>query len=253
MHYTAIADTDIGIRKGTNQDSMLIKHASTVKGEVLLAVVCDGMGGLEKGELASATVVRHFSEWFTRELPYELESPDMGVIGEKWALMLKELNVKIMEYGKEYGGSLGTTFTGILFINDDFVIGHVGDTRLYHIDDTVSQLTEDHTYIAREIRLGNMSVAQAKVDKRRNMLLQCIGASKEVTPQLICGKVKSGTYLLCSDGFRHEVTEKEIQEELQLSGLRDKQIMHNKVCKLIELVKSRQENDNISAILIKAE
>ena len=89
MRYVATADTDIGISKDTNQDSVLIKHASTDKGEVLLAVVCDGMGGLSKGELASATVIRAFADWFDNELPFELENVDLNVIGAKWSLMLK--------------------------------------------------------------------------------------------------------------------------------------------------------------------
>ena len=58
IHFRATADTDIGIVKGTNQDSILLKHGSYSNGEVLMAIVCDGMGGLKKGELASATVVR---------------------------------------------------------------------------------------------------------------------------------------------------------------------------------------------------
>ena len=89
MHYLAIADTDIGNVKQTNQDSVLIKHGETEKGEILLAVICDGMGGLEKGELASATVIRTFSKWFDEELPYELENVDLKVIGGKWSLNWK--------------------------------------------------------------------------------------------------------------------------------------------------------------------
>mgnify|MGYP004442078317 CR=1 FL=1 len=90
MKFMAIADSDIGIVKDTNQDSLLIKHADTQRGEVLLAIVCDGMGGLTKGEVASATVIKAFSDWFDTELEYELENPDMRVIGGKWSLMLKD-------------------------------------------------------------------------------------------------------------------------------------------------------------------
>ena len=60
MRFIATADTDIGNTKSTNQDSVLLEHASTPSGEVLMAIICDGMGGLSKGELASATVVRTF-------------------------------------------------------------------------------------------------------------------------------------------------------------------------------------------------
>ena len=253
MHYIATADTDVGIVKSNNQDSVLIKHASTDIGEVLMAVVCDGMGGLAKGELASATVIRAFSRWFDEELPFELEDVDMQVIGGKWSLMLKSLNMKIQEYGQQLGSNLGTTFSGILFVDDKYVIVHVGDTRIYHIGSTLHQLTTDQTFVAREISRGTMTEDQAKTDKRRNLLLQCVGASKNVDPQVICGTAEKGAYMICSDGFRHEVTPGEIYESLNPINFMNENAMHNNAKYLIELVKSRQEKDNISVVLIKAE
>lgn len=86
MHFTFIAETDIGTTKDTNQDSILVKHGQYSGGEVLMAIVCDGMGGLSKGELASATVIRAFDKWFDEELPYELEELDLHVIGyHEWS------------------------------------------------------------------------------------------------------------------------------------------------------------------------
>ena len=253
MRFTATADTDIGISKNTNQDSVLIKHASCDGEEVLMAVVCDGMGGLSKGELASATVIRAFADWFDAYLPYELENVDMQVIGGKWSLLLKDLNVKISEYGKKIGADLGTTFSGILFIGNQYLIVHVGDSRVYHIGASMRQLTTDQTFIAREISRGTMTLEQAKTDKRRNLLLQCVGASEVVEPQVLCGKTETGAYMLCSDGFRHEITEDEMYESLNPINLMNKQAMHNNTKYLIEQVKSRKEKDNISVILIKAE
>ena len=254
MRYIATADTDIGISKDTNQDSMLIKHATVDGYEVLLAVVCDGMGGLSKGELASATVIRAFSKWFDEELPYELDSVDMQVIGAKWALMLKELNGQILEYSSAHRiEGVGTTFSGILFVDDQYVIGHVGDTRVYRIDSTITQLTTDQTFVAREISRGTMTAEQAKTDKRRNLLLQCVGASKVVEPQIICGQTTKGAYMLCSDGFRHEISDEEMYESLNPINLMNKDAMHNNAKYLIEQVKRREEKDNISVLLVKAE
>lgn len=254
MRFIATADTDIGISKDTNQDSVLIKHAMADGKEILLAVICDGMGGLSKGELASATVIRAFAKWFDEELPFELENVDLQVIGAKWSLLLKELNAQILEYSKENGiEGVGTTFSGILFIDEQYVIGHVGDTRIYHIGSSMTQLTTDQTFVAREISRGTMTLEQAKTDKRRNLLLQCIGASKVVEPQIICGKTEKGAYMLCSDGFRHEITEAEIYESLNPINLMNKDAMHNNAKYLIEQNKSREEKDNISVLLIKAE
>lgn len=253
VRFAATADTDIGICKSTNQDSILIKHGIAGTAEVLMAVICDGMGGLAKGELASAVVVRAFSEWFDEYLPLELAHVDMNVIAGKWTLMLKDLNLRIAEYGSREGKSLGTTFTGILFIDRQYLIVHVGDTRVYHIDSQMDQLTEDQTFVAREIRRGSMTKQQARTDKRRNLLLQCVGASKTVEPQILIGETKTGVYMLCSDGFRHEITDEEMCRELTPARMINKQAMHNSARNLIELVKSRQERDNISVVIIKVE
>lgn len=254
MRYMATADTDIGIAKNTNQDSILIKHASFGDNEeVMMAIVCDGMGGLAKGELASATVIRAFSRWFDEELPFELEHMDMGVIGEKWSLLLKDLNVKIQEYSAGLGESLGTTFSGILLSGGEYVIVHVGDSRVYQIGNGLRQLTTDQTFVAREIRMGRMTPEQARVDKRRNLLLQCVGASRNMEPEVLCGKTIRGAYMLCSDGFRHEISEEEMFESLNPINFMNKSAMHSNARYLIEQVKSRRERDNISVVLIKTE
>lgn len=235
----------------TNQDSILIKHATYDNNEVLMAIVCDGMGGLSRGEIASAAVIREFEKWFMKELPFELKRIDMNVIGYKWSLLLRSLNISIQEYGQKFSERLGTTFTGTLFINNQFVVVHVGDTRLYHIDTSLKQMTNDHTYVAREVLKGTLTPEQANVNKHRNMLLQCIGASKTVEPQIICGEVKQGVYMLCSDGFRHKVTEEELIDLLAPKRLKNKWTMIKNSKRLIKLIKQRGEKDNISVVVIK--
>lgn len=253
MRYIATADTDIGIVKTSNQDSVLIKHASSDIGEVLMAIVCDGMGGLAKGELASATVIRAFAKWFDEELPFELNNVNLQVIGGKWVHMLKGLNVHIGAYGQKLGVNLGTTFSGILLVNDQYVIAHVGDSRIYQIGASLRQMTTDQTFIAREISRGTMTVEQARTDKRRNLLLQCVGASKVVEPEVRYGNAERGVYMLCSDGFRHEITPEEMYNALKPGNFSNANEMHAYATQLIGLVKSRQERDNISVVLIKAE
>ena len=251
MQFVVTADTDIGISKGTNQDSILIKHALYRNNEILLAIVADGMGGLSKGELASATVVKRFSKWFEKDLPYELKNVDMNVIAGKWSLMLKSLNLEIQEYGNKINESLGTTFTGIFFIGEEYLIVHIGDSRVYKIDSYIEQLTTDQTFVEREVTRGNMTSEQAKKDKRRNLLLQCVGASKTVEPQIIHGKTETGVYILCSDGFRHEIDEREMYDSLNPINLINKKSMHSNAQYLIQQVKNRGERDNISVVLIK--
>lgn len=253
MKYIGTAVTDIGISKQTNQDSVCIKIAKSEKYEqVAMAVICDGMGGLDKGELASATVIRAFISWFENELPSNFNKLSLKRLSIEWEKIIKEQNYRISQYGKKNNVSLGTTVTAMLVIDGRYLIAHVGDSRVYEITESVKQLTEDQTYIAREIKAGRMTPEQAEKDTRRNMLLQCVGASRNVVPQIIIGNVKENSvYMLCSDGFRHFLTEKEIFENFNYSNIVNAAVMEQNSKDLIDVVKSRNEKDNITVALLR--
>lgn len=254
MKYIVAAETDIGITKKVNQDSLCVKNAETKQGKAALVMVCDGMGGLARGELASAEVVRSFSDWFDYELAYELENWSWRDAGQSVLNRLRSLNSRIIGYGRRHGVQLGTTVTGILAVNNQMMTFHVGDSRIYKISYRIKQLTEDHTFVNREIKNGNMTLEQAKNDPRRNALTQCIGVMGEVTPEIKFGAIESGTnYMICSDGFRHVITEDEIFDGLSPKRITTKSSMQARLRELIETVKSRQEQDNISAVMFRAE
>ena len=152
----------------------------------MLAVICDGMGGLSQGEVASASVINAFSDWFEQELPAQLAKWDMEDIQYRWDRMIKEQNQRIAEYGRSIDIQLGTTLTALLLIDSQFLlIGHVGDSRVYRISKQLEVMTEDQTVVGREIKRGMLTPEQAEKDPRRNVLLQCIGASKLVEPEFI--------------------------------------------------------------------
>lgn len=253
MQYLGSAVTDVGIIKKTNQDSLCVKIADTKeKGEVAMAVICDGMGGLSKGELASATVIRHFVDWFDKEFPERLYKYSWKDLSKEFSKMIKGLNYKIIEYGRSAGTSLGTTLSLLLIIEDKYMIAHVGDSRVYQITDKINQITEDQTYVAREIKLGRMTPQQAAVDSQRNMLLQCVGASTVVEPAFYFGNVvPNSVFVLCSDGFRHVVSDDEIFENLNFHNIPNIKNMQDNSKYLIELNKRRNERDNISVAVLK--
>ena len=255
MNYQIVLHTDIGIKKDTNQDSLCIKQARTSKGNILLAVICDGMGGLEKGEVASATVINSFSTWFENELPTMLSVDSFYEdIKYRWDRMIKEQNQNIGEYGRYNHIQLGTTISAMLIFEDGrYLIAHVGDSRIYKItDDSIDILTLDQTLMAQKVRNGTMTPEEAARDPRRNMLLQCVGASKTVEPDYIDGNVLTNEcYMLCSDGFRHVVTDEEIQSAFRPSICTSEVLMKNNAMKMVELNKQRNETDNISVILFK--
>lgn len=253
MNFIVTARTDIGLVKKTNQDSLSIRVANTPQGRMAFAVLCDGMGGLEKGEVASASVIRAFDHWFRTELPLLCGAPlEDGTIRQQWNAIVTEQNRTIKRYGARQGVRLGTTVVAMLLTQSRYFILNVGDSRAYEIGNFVKQLTNDQTFVAREIALGNMTEEQARVDERRNVLLQCVGASEEVYPDMFFGEPNpNAVYMLCSDGFRHEITNEEIFERFRPEVLLNEEIMGQNSEALIELNKMRSERDNISVALVR--
>lgn len=253
MDFIVSANTDIGIVKDTNQDGLSVKVINTPQGKVTFAILCDGMGGLAKGEVASTTLISAFNEWVFNELPVLCKADiEDSVIRNQWENIVVKQNNIIKAYGAQQGIRLGTTVVVMLLTQTRYYILNIGDSRAYEIFDTLHQLTEDQTFVAREIQLGRMTTEEAKVDPRRNVLLQCVGASDEIYPDMFFGETKKdAVYMLCSDGFRHEVTPDEIYEKFQPSVLTDAVAMNNNSKQLIELNKERAERDNISVVLIR--
>lgn len=253
MNYIISANTDIGTVKNTNQDSLSVKVINTPEGRMSFAVLCDGMGGLAKGEVASAAVIQAFDFWVRNKLSDLCRNGlKEDILKTEWEKILLEQNTLIKNYGAKQGVKLGTTAVVMLLTEERYYIMNVGDSRAYEFTDIFKQITADQTFVAREVSLGNMTPEQAEVDPRRSVLLQCIGASEEVYPDFFVGETaKNGVYMLCSDGFRHEVRPEEIFAKFNPYVLIDETVMNDNTLELIELNKQRNERDNISVVLVR--
>lgn len=253
MNYIIAASTDVGLAKSTNQDSYSVQVFSTPQGKMVFAVLCDGMGGLAKGELASASVVHAFVQWSRTRLPVlcTREITDRE-IREEWVRLVTEYNQKLKLYANSMDTNMGTTVTAMLLTQNRYYILNVGDSRAYEITQQAVVLTKDHTVVAREVELGKLTEEQAEQDPRRSVLLQCVGASPEVLPDLFFGTVKrDAVYMLCSDGFRHKISAQEIQQTLQPGRMCSAEEMKANMDLLIEQIKQREERDNISVLTIR--
>ena len=253
MNFIVSANTDIGISKSTNQDSLTTMVFNTPQGRMAFSVLCDGMGGLDKGEVASASVINAFRNWALTQLPLLCNAPlEDAQIRSQWDQLVTEQNQLIKAYGARQGVRLGTTVVVMLLTQTRYYILNVGDSRAYEIREGLRQLTSDQTFVAREVALGHMTEEEAKTDSRRSVLLQCVGASDDVYPDMFFGDVlPDAVYMLCSDGFRHEISEQEIYEKLQPAVNYENYGMQQNTLQLIELNKQRQERDNISVVLVR--
>lgn len=254
MNFIVGAGTNVGIQKSTNQDSYTIKVATASGQKLAMCIVCDGMGGLEKGEVASAYIVEEMSKWFIAEIPLIVNNSQFfEIVKEQWEHLLLSMNDRLIEYGKANACNLGSTITGVLFLNEEYIVANVGDSRTYIINDTIRQITEDQSLVAYEVKHGRLTQEQAKTDPRKNVLLQCVGAVANLEVEFYRGRLNLGEeLLLCSDGFRHMVSDEEMLQVLSPRINKNETIINQSIEKLIQLNMNRMETDNITAIMIKA-
>lgn len=253
MRYFGSSLTDIGISRGVNQDSVFLRIENTPdRGQMALALVCDGLGGLEMGEYASSSTVEAFAKWFDDALP-KAASITEDTVKEQWSNLIEKQNDALYRYGMDNDIRIGTTMTALLIVKDRYIIGHIGDSRCYEIAEGVKQLTEDHSFIAREIKEGRMTEAEALKDSRKNALLKCLGAFESVSADFYLGTVeKECCFLLCSDGLRHMLSSEELGQRFAPENIMDGAFAEVALADAVRTVKERQEKDNISAILIKS-
>lgn len=251
------AVSERGPVKSVNEDACAVLAAESSRGELFMAVVCDGVGGLSCGELASATVVSEFAHWFEHQLPALLDDACsaelpfiMDAVQEAWAHLLCELNARIRGYGKARDISLATTFTGLLSCGDQFLVGHVGDCRAYLVSaDDMVQLTTDQTLLAQRLAEGTVSADEAR-DIPANVILQAVGAEDELQPVFGRGAYAAGAlFVICSDGAYKSVGNGFVREAFQ-PCVRQGARLDEAADKLVRRALACGERDNLTVACI---
>lgn len=275
MQYAVHSDR--GNVKKVNQDSAMVRKAMAGKSEVLFAVICDGMGGLSNGEVASADVVGAMEEWFSTDLPYIAEK---GLNAERLKRSMNDRIIAEDELIAEYSrrlGDCGTTLTGVFLCAGRFLCVNVGDSRVYRIrEQNTELLTHDQTVVQQMLDGGEISQdeavilsyekkevqdmidgkkltpAQIRAYRMKNVLLQCIGVEGDVVPDYTEGTYEKGdVFVLCSDGFRHKLSEEEIAGYFSDADMKNEKKMKRAAVQAVEENMRRGERDNITVIVIK--
>lgn len=251
MRFMYACQTDKGTARSGNQDSLIVKSVTCGQGPALLAAVCDGVGGLSRGEVASRRAAELLGEWAEYELPRLLETETKS-IRFRFRQQLREINREIFLDSRRNGISSGTTLTALVMWNYRFLLGHVGDSRAYAVTQTVRRLTEDDSWVAWEMAAGRMTAEEAKNHSRKNVILRCIGADEELEPRLAEGRIGESTvFLLCTDGFWHHIEDAELLRYFSPERADSQRQLGNALYYLFDQVKRRGENDNITAIAVK--
>lgn len=246
--------SDKGPRRPVNQDALVIRTADTSGGCLVMAAVCDGVGGMACGDAASSYVVHSLSEWFEQKLP--------GLLGEEYSFlsvkagieyMIRKMSREVEAFADARQRRIGTTLSLLLLVDGHCITANVGDSRIYEVKgEEITQLTKDQSLVQREVDRGNLTAEQARSEDWRDCLLQCVGISAGLAPEIIeRGSSSGAAYLLCSDGFRRKLSPEEIRAGIwraAASGSRER--MKEQLAEMARLCMSRGETDNITAAVI---
>lgn len=215
-----------------------------------MAVICDGVGGLSYGELASSSVAAAFAAWFENDLPQLLTLYDgdpLSSIRSSWATLLHDLDAAIRRYGEESGASLATTCTAMMVVGNGYLIAHVGDCRAYAFSDNgLRRLTEDQTLLAREIARGAITPEETAGHAEEHIILQAIGAPNGIEPIFSTGSVDAeAIYILATDGAYRKAGDGGIAAAFNGISRSDESL--SRACnKLIRTSIGRGETDNLA-------
>jgi len=232
-----VAKTDIGKKRDTNED----KSATLVNssGDVLL-LVCDGMGGHNKGSYASAKILEVVSKEFANKSSFFSARTAYFWLQR----VLKEANSDINSYAQEhedYNG-MGSTVVIALLVKDKIILASAGDSRIYLMDDgKLVQLTEDQTYVNHLVKIGQITPEEAKVRKDRHVLINAMGIYPSLSLDMKIIENVSKPIILCSDGLYNNITEQELYRTLSVN-----ETPSQKIDTVINIANMNGGSDNIS-------
>lgn len=245
------AVTDVGVRRSHNEDNVGITP------EMGFAVLADGMGGHNAGEVASAMAV----DITTRILSDSLAKIGEGELDESTGFSLESsaarsavatANNAIFETSqqKRECAGMGTTIVVALFYGNRLTAAHVGDSRMYRFrNDLLTHVTEDHSLIQEQVRRGLLTADDARNSSLKNLVTRALGVEPDVEPDIVEDIVRPGDiYLLCSDGLTDVVPDEAIRLTLEQFN----NDLRKAASQLILLANDAGGPDNISVILIRA-
>lgn len=241
--------TNSGKIKKVNQDAAMVEIArDSTCGDIILAAVCDGMGGYSRGEVASSFVVNGLKDWFQGQLRQcLLRNMSFDEILKMLEKAVYVIDKRLKEYSDEKKIILGTTAVIYFRMGSQYGILNIGDSRGYLISRYRSRpLTHDQSLMQKKIDEGLISRKEARLSNERSIVLQGIGVSKNLRADVTKGIVQPGLeVMLCSDGFWRLIRDKEISLLTKTANIESNLVEMGK--RLID----RGETDNLTALIIK--
>ncbi|HYV39867.1 MAG TPA: protein phosphatase 2C domain-containing protein [Gemmataceae bacterium] len=258
--------TTTGMVRTGNEDAFSFLHGMESRQDELteyaMLLLCDGMGGYEAGEVAAALCLQAMRKYLLAQPIFsalaggETPHPDDFTIDVAKKTLLaalkyanKEVHTAARTPGKGKRG-MGCTAECVYVDNRHLVVGHVGDSRTYHLHQgRLIQLTRDQTLVNRLVELGQLTPEEAEDHPRKNELQQAIGGQPDVDPGLYHGLLKRGDWVLvCSDGLTNHIP----AVDLTMMLAREAMSAEDAARRLMNLVNLRGATDNATIVVIRA-
>lgn len=240
--------TDVGRVRSANED------AYGLCTEAGFFIVCDGMGGAAAGEVASSTAVAASLEGVCADPGHDRSHDDPQKLLEETVAHANRLVFSRSERETALQG-MGTTLVALLVGAGRVWIAHVGDSRCYRFrSGRLERQTQDHSLVDEQVRLGQMTPAEAEQSPFRNVITRAIGTRPTVDADIEEVPAQKGDiFLLCSDGLTRELSDSRIAELLHETESPDTQSTDTQtLCqRLVHEANEAGGNDNITAILVK--
>ncbi len=257
--------TTTGMVRTGNEDAYAVLHAVEARQDELdesaLVLLADGMGGSEAGEVAAALAVQTLRRYLLEQplfallagrQPAEAPAFDLSLCRFLLGRALKEANRVVFQAAHREAGrrGMGCTAEAVYVSGRHVVVGHVGDSRTYHLHEgRLLQLTRDQTLVNRLVELGTLSPEEAERHPRRSELQQAIGGHADVEPVLYDGVLKPGDWVVvCSDGLSNHVTPRELQQMLQSEAASAEMAAR----RLVNLANIKEGLDNTTVVVVRA-
>lgn len=253
MNFNYSCQTNQGEVRESNQDSLLVKSGVMNGHSVLLAAICDGVGGLSQGEWCSRRAVELLSSWFVYELPQIMEQSQLErLLQYRLRQLIADINWDIYTQNRRNSRMSGTTLTVLLLWDYRYMIAHVGDCRVYAVESGRALcLTKDHSWVAREVEEGRLQPSEARNHPKQNAILRCIGTEPEVEVDVSFAWLSEPTvFILCTDGFWHEVEHREWLSYFAPEVMQQERAMNQTLYEMVQQVRMRGESDNITVIAV---
>ena len=241
LNFTAAAKCDAGERN--NEDSAYLKMDDA--SNVFVAVIADGVGGLNGGEIASRYITKSIEMWFG-EISPELTSMTMTDLQSEMKLVTERTHEELLDIAYEKGVTFGSTMTFTIIGRKKYNIIQVGDSRAYMSNGSwVDLITKDQTVAEYEKETGE-TIDSVPQQRKEHVLMQCMGTGN-ISPKLYTGVLPENfDILLCSDGLSNKLNEVDIKKMLKKSNSCSAALN-----RMIETSRQRGEEDNITGILIR--